>query len=190
MRIMVLCMVLVCACADFGLDGRRYRCDTDPMICGPGWSCGADGFCTSGPGPVGTIPDAAVTDGARDAAAPDAEVVSTQFEVCDNLVDDDRDQAVDCLDEDCGAISCMDTNPCTSDVCLSHGACGHEPVAVATSCGPGCVCAAAAEAVETACDDLLDNDDDGRIDCQDASCPACRGASMCCADGSCRARCN
>lgn len=58
LRCLVLSFALatgVTACMDFGLDGRRVRCDGDDGLCGVGERCASDGYCTPG--------DASVADG-------------------------------------------------------------------------------------------------------------------------------
>lgn len=167
----VLVLVLWAACFDFGVDTRRYRCDTDPTICGAGRVCGADGFCEPAP----MMSDAALSD------APASEQ-------CHNGLDDDSDELVDCRDPDCGAASCMDDNPCTTDVCSGTGMCENGPVSDETNCGMGCSCRAGVP-TELACGDSSDNDGDGAFDCEDDDCPMCGPGLMCCAGGSCRPNC-
>ena len=159
----VAAAVIAAACVDFGLDRRRFRCEGDPSICGAGWSCAADGYCVEG-------------------AAIDA-----GGEVCGNALDDDDDGDVDCQDVECGAASCDDDNPCTTDTCPLGGVC--ENVArLDGSCGVGCMCMDG-DPFEVICTDGLDNDGDDQVDCLDADCDACTAGLQCCADGGCRASC-
>ena len=157
-------------CVDFGLDSRRFRCDGDPSICGEGWICGTDGFCTR--------------DAPADAAAGDG---MTSGELCGNGADDDDNGQTDCEDDACGAASCDDQSICTADTCMAGGACASEPLE--GSCGTGCTCEPAGTPSEVACGDMIDNDQDGDIDCNDSDCPQCAGGLLCCQDGGCRATC-
>lgn len=174
-QVLVRAVVLVAlaalgGCVDFGLESRRFRCDGDPTICGEGWMCGADGFCTRS--------------AAADAAAGDGMAAG---ELCGNGEDDDDDGRTDCQDEACGAVSCDDRNACTEDTCMSDGACARQ--LLAGSCGTGCTCEPAGAPSEVACGDMADNDQDGDIDCNDADCPRCVGGLLCCPDGGCRSTC-
>jgi hypothetical protein len=155
--------------SDYDLEERRFRCDPSATSsCGAGWTCGADGFCARS----GSTADATAADGAI-------------VEICDNGVDDDGDQARDCADSECGAASCDDDNPCTTeDACLADGTCRRTPLT--GSCGMGCTCTSGV-ARETACVDDTDNDGDGKKDCLDDDCPC--GTGSCCPAGFCAAMC-
>ncbi|MED6335970.1 MAG: hypothetical protein VYE81_11260 [Planctomycetota bacterium] len=97
---------------------------------------------------------------------------------CDDGVDDDLDDAIDCGDEDCaeaphceleGETSCGDGHDNDGDTladCADPGCAGIAP------CDPG---------PESACDDGHDNDADGLTDCLDEDCAAsaCPGQDPC-----------
>jgi hypothetical protein len=71
------------------------------------------------------------------------------------------------------------------DVDRCAGRCGEPDGAF---CGIGCVCMEGV-ATEVNCNDGIDNDGDGLVDCQDPDCPSCMGTLSCCADGACRMSC-
>ncbi len=137
------------------------------------------------------------SDGSAGSGEPSAEAV------CDDGLDDDRDGAVDCADPDCvgttscgacvAAMSCTDVACHNGDLwCLDD--CG-QPHHVQQACGAaGCSAGACAAVpgVETVCDDGLDDDEDGAIDCADSDCSAASPCAGCtssddCASVECRA---
>jgi hypothetical protein len=80
------------------------------------------------------------------------------------------------------AVTCDDGNPCTDDRCLPAAGCDHPYNTAACDDGDACTqgdhCAlgACGPGAESCCQDTLDNDGDGRTDCQDPGCaqdPAC-----------------
>ncbi|MBI3179471.1 MAG: hypothetical protein HYZ27_07395, partial [Deltaproteobacteria bacterium] len=111
---------------------------------------------------------------------------------CADQVDNDGDGLVDCDDADCAnsdACGCLDPatgGPCTelcsdqldndgdglvdcADVydCYNASNCACDPQTQCCTQGdPGCT----PPPPETACDDQLDNDGDGAIDCRDSDC--------------------
>jgi hypothetical protein len=97
-------------------------------------------------------------------------------------VDNDGDGLTDCDDPDCtndpscGGTGCDGTPKCGDMLCCLSGG----------TCGNGCTCALSlisCVATETICNDGIDNDGDGKIDCVD---PDCYGNADCetnCTDG-------
>jgi hypothetical protein len=167
--ILIACTLIACAlagCFDYGLDSRKFTCAA-ASDCGAGWDC-VGGFCAHG-----------------DGGGPDARPA----EICGNHIDDDGNGLVDCQDPACGVASCDDANPCTDDSCNADGSCAHVNVANTTPCGTGCECRNG-DPIEKICDDGIDNDGDGLIDCRDtADCPVCMGGLTCCASGTCAMTC-
>jgi hypothetical protein len=99
-------------------------------------------------------------------------------EICDNGIDDDHDGLVDCADGDCAASTacqstcCFDTiaNQCVT-ACCSNGLCQGN-----CYCGTGFCSRCASGGTETVCNDSIDNDHDGFVDCKD---PDCASNSAC-----------
>ncbi len=86
------------------------------------------------------------------------------FEDCGNGIDDDGDGAVDCAD-----TKCTDSVECA--------VCGDGVVTGVEECDPpdGVTCDANCQTIfgpEASCNDLVDDDQDGQYDCQDADCQA------------------
>lgn len=155
MKHLAIALLLACACIpDFDLESRIFLCDpsTGSSACAAGESCSNEGIC---------LPDSGVAD----------------HETCDNGDDDDRDGKTDCQDEECGAASCNDNNPCTIDSCLESGACDRQNDN--NMFGGGWICMNGRQ-VETSCEDFLDNEGDGSFDCLDADCPRCMNILNCC----------
>jgi hypothetical protein len=177
--------LLLCCCADYGLDRRAFLCETNED-CGDGWFCGAAGTCIrpGQPDASGGAADAHAIDGS---ATVDAVADASSSELCTNGSDDDGDGDVDCLDADCGPMPCDDDNVCTNDTCLGDGSCDQDPL-TGSSCGTGCMCQGG-NPQETSCGDGADNDGDDLRDCFDPDCPACSGGTMCCPNGVCSAVC-
>jgi hypothetical protein len=71
---------------------------------------------------------------------------------CADLADNDCDGLTDCADSDCNGLQCSQGGMCNNGMCLCAAA-GNLP-----------------QAVETYCNDGLDNDCDGLTDCADPSC--------------------
>jgi hypothetical protein len=97
--------------------------------------------------------------------------------------------APDAAPQSCTTASNCDERLCHTATCDQDGFCAYQPVAANTACGAGCLCAAGGVATEVACQDGIDNDQDGLIDCQDPDCPGCMGGLVCCDDGDCRTTC-
>lgn len=158
----------VTGCPNFGLGEREFLCDL-AADCGDGFDCAA-GSCVKQSDGGSVIDSGEATDAAD--------------EICDNSVDDDGDDLVDCQDPQCGVATCDDNNPCTNNLCLVDGRCSNTAVTDGTSCGVGCGCSGGLR-TETTCNDLADNDGDSLVDCNDLDCPRCSNGTMCCANGSC-----
>ncbi|MBT4935259.1 hypothetical protein HOL21_04780 [Candidatus Woesearchaeota archaeon] len=126
--------------------------------------------------------------------------ICSQFEsVCDDETDNDLDGTTDCDDSDCSdAVACFQETECTSDddcgedtcvagkcrvsceenICYGASAsraCTNEYLATPQDCADGETCHGAgicsvAPVTETVCDDELDDDGDGNVDCDDSDC--------------------
>lgn len=108
-------------------------------------------------------------------------------EQCDNGVDDDTDQRVDCDDPDCDGRPCGTAGQmCAAGVCACAGGGSSETDCAdgvdddcdgLTDCGdPDCAGDPRCEPTEQTCHDAFDNDGDGLRDCGDPDCqasPAC-----------------
>ncbi|MFC1591317.1 hypothetical protein ACFL43_02210 [Thermodesulfobacteriota bacterium] len=110
---------------------------------------------------------------------------------CDDNLDNDLDGRMDCADDDCACHECDvdgecdDGNVCTNDVCAG-GVCQHTnnsaPCSDSNACAENaCYLGSCIVVGESCCDDNLDNDLDGRMDCADADCPC----HECDVDGEC-----
>jgi hypothetical protein len=87
------------------------------------------------------------------------------------------DGDAECDGRPCGdGVVCAGVQGCIPEAChpAAPGICA-DAACDGLSCGEGCVCQDGA-AVETACDDEIDNNDSGHVDCEDPDCaddPAC-----------------
>ncbi len=122
---------------------------------------------------------------------------------CTNKLDDDKDGAVDCGDLDCAAnaackVTCdicqpiEDTlktgcDPCVALVCKADAYCcdtAWDDICV-EQVGTVCKKQCAGPSTELACNDKVDDDKDGLVDCADTDCAkdaACAGKETKCAD--------
>jgi hypothetical protein len=105
-------------------------------------------------------------------------------EICNNLVDDDGDSAVDCADPDCAldpACRCIPAPEATDTACSDgrDNDCDAQVDCADMSCRDTLACCrpTGAEADARTCSDGVDNDCDGQVDCAD---PGCAAQPMCC----------
>ena len=106
--------------------------------------------------------------------------VQPSAEVCDDGLDNDCDGLVDCADPDCEGFV-IEPTECGTGVCSSTGeliCSGGEQV---DTCEPGMP----TEEPETTCDDGLDNDCDGLVDCDDPDCDCVKKVYFDIKPGSC-----
>jgi hypothetical protein len=105
-------------------------------------------------------------------------------EICNNLVDDDGDRAVDCADSDCAmdpACLCV-PSPETTDAACTDGRdndCDRQFDCADADCRNARACCrpTGAESDARSCADGIDNDCDGLRDCAD---PGCAPQPTCC----------
>lgn len=163
-------------------------------ICLGNCYCGA-GWCSrcAGGGQETNCSDLMDDDGdgfidCRDPDCSGSGSCATPKEICNNGVDDDKDGQVDCADSDCASdpvacpSCCFDTmaltcvgSCCQNGVCLGNCFCGTQ---VCSRCGTS----------KEVCNDGLDNDKDGLVDCADQDCaadPTCvqPGVELNCSNG-------
>jgi hypothetical protein len=112
------------------------------------------------------------------------------LEVCNDTIDNDVDNSLDCADSDCDGQSCSrgsdPANACTcvagkpKEMLCGDGSDNDRDFAMdcidldcdGKDCNPtlgGCICVGQAK-TETACTDTKDNDGDGNSDCADDNC--------------------
>jgi len=107
------------SCGTGYCDELADACDVLPMnegvTCDDGDPCTPADVCTAGACVAGGT---TCGDGALDAACGE-QCDPPSSEVCGNLVDDDGDTLIDCLDDDCGALA----GPTCNDQCMVVGAC-------------------------------------------------------------------
>lgn len=112
-------------------------------------------------------------------------------EICNDMIDNDGDMAIDCADSDCAASpTCVEV--CTDGVdndgdmmidCADTAGCP-----AMTPCQPngkvcaGGLCACPGGTTEMACNDGMDNDCDGLSDCLDPNCAAAPNCGEICTD--------
>jgi hypothetical protein len=87
-------------------------------------------------------------------------------EICDDEVDNDGDDLVDCDDPDCCGELCPPSSVCP-EVCDDEVDNDGDDLIDCDDpdCQPSCLC-------PEICDDEIDNDDDGLVDCADPDCVA------------------
>lgn len=149
----------------------------------------------------------AATDGDGDGFSPpvdcndaDPLVKPGVVELCNDAVDNDCKDGIDCADPSCAAMSCGAGATCSGQAChenlCSDGIDGDrdgltdcaDPDCDMVACGTGTGARCTASAcVEQTCTDNVDNDGDGMKDCADLDCAgvACGVGGMCTA-GTCR----
>lgn len=142
-----------------------------------------DGFAAALPGILGTDCD----DHAPLSSPSGTEDCGREDRDCDGLIG--------CLDPDCGACN-QPPSPCHSapGTCSVDGGCSYS-IALAKPCDGG-VCRSNGTCApgEANCQDGLDDDDDGKIDCLDSDCAAqacddlapCTVNDLCRSDGGCQ----
>jgi len=92
---------------------------------------------------------------------------------CGNVVDDDKDGATDCDDNDCAANDVCKI-PGSEAICddkLDNDKDGNTDCDD-TDCGKDAKCSVLVPPTETNCSDKIDNDKDGPVDCADNDCSA------------------
>jgi hypothetical protein len=151
-------------CQEWGTDFSGKNWATYLHV--PCWT-GQDGICSQG---VLSCDDSseAFCDPIQDPVA----------EICDDLMDNDCDGDTDCYDEDCaGDPACSPPGSCADngdnfcggqspDGCYCDEACFDEEDCCVDVCA---VCTAALSEYDY-CDDDVDNDCDGAVDCDDEDC--------------------
>lgn len=150
-------------------------------VCGSGWcskcaATGSESSCTDG---VDNDQDGFIDCKDPD-CANDLACALANKELCNNGADDDGDGLADCADPDCSsdpvacpsccfdtiAMSCV-SSCCQNGVCLGNCFCG---TSVCSQCGG---------TTPEVCDDSVDNDKDGLIDCKDPDCANSAKCSNC-----------
>lgn len=101
--------------------------------------------------------------------APSAGIGGLPFfeSICDDLIDDDGDGLIDCGDPDCSDDAvCL----CENGICDSGEQCFTDQT-LPPDCGGECPpCEEIPVGIEINCNDGIDDDDDGLIDCEDTDC--------------------
>jgi len=129
------------------------------------------------------------TDSADSDCTPACVPTSQTEAVCDDGLDDDCDGLFDCDDSDCDADPACQTGMACADY-PDKGSCQNDPSCVWSGSPKNGSCQdATGGTTETICNDAIDNDGDGLIDCNDSDCsadPACQ-QTTCDGDGICEA---
>jgi len=102
-------------------------------------------------------------------------------EDCDNGIDDDQDNQIDCQDSDCGADPACQTPAENCSNGLDDDQDGQIDCA-----DSDCASSPSCQAVTENCGNGVDDDQDGLADCADTDCaadPVCQGTAEICADG-------
>jgi len=154
----------------------RVDNDGDGLVDCADPDCANVAFCMCGNGvvdPGEACDDGNNTDG--DGCSSSCQVEASSETQCDDGIDNDGDGLVDCADSDCQ----------NDPVC---GVCGNGIVEAGEQCddgnvtiGDGCDDRCMLEVSPEICNDGIDNDLDGLVDCADTDCasdPAC-GSPMC-----------
>jgi len=119
---------------------------------------------------------ASATWGTPPACTPDETPEST----CDDGQDNDCDTLVDCDDSDCSGDPACQVMTCSGYT--SKGECNNDPNCAWQGSPNNGSCHDVSGTIETVCDDSIDNDGDGAIDCADNDCsndPACQTQANC-----------
>ncbi len=101
-------------------------------------------------------------------------VNDTKKEICDDKIDNDNNGKIDCLDFSCrNDVACTSAKKCNNDkICDSGESC------TCSDCRNTIECKAiSGEDEKEICDDKIDNDNNGAIDCKDNVCkddPICK----------------
>jgi hypothetical protein len=167
------------SCTDVPQPGSSYCCG-DATCEGPedSTSCAVDCATGSFCGDAACDSSEDQCSCAADCGSPSANEVPNS--TCQDGVDNDCGGGVDCADSDCSADPACSTTPSCGD-----GTCnGSEDQC---SCAVDCGTPPASEVPNSTCQDGVDNDCGGGIDCADADCtsdPACTTTPFC-GDGTC-----
>lgn len=147
----------------------------DGVDCTTGDSC-ADGECVGVPDALLCDDGNVCTDNACDAQAG-CTMVFNDGACQDGNACTENDF---CLNGSCSAgtdVDCDDSNECTNDLCDTETGCIHENL-VDTLCNDGndctggdyCMEGSCLAGFETCCEDQMDNDQNGKTDCEEESC--------------------
>ena len=154
---------------------RNETCGSDEDLCVDG-GCGAD--CTVWPCQVGqTCAEVLLGTESRRQCIPDEGCgLSSDEEVCDNMIDDDGDRFVDCADPDCAGFPGCDGDEICDNGIDDDG--DNLTDCEDVDCFFDAVCGSAED-----CGNGVDDDADTLIDCEDSDCaadPRCGGIDISC----------